>query len=124
MNNTTQDLSEFGYIELMEASKLLKAYADSHNIGELKGLTLNFNSSSGFVFLSDEDLRVYMLNNDKIEEWFNCSYCGFEGFKDDFKDHKPKNAECNEFVKDCFEFENAINEQNDNYNISISEVLK
>ncbi len=92
MNELTNDLSDFGYIELMEASKLLKEYAGSHEIGELSGVTLNFNKNSGYVFLSDEDYRVFMLDEDKIKEWFNCFECGFEGFDKEMTEHKTECA--------------------------------
>jgi len=78
------DLSEWGYQELEEAAELLKAYADygADFLGD--GITLNFNTHSGYVFLSDADYNVGMLREDgKIHQWFSCPECGTEGFADD-----------------------------------------
>jgi hypothetical protein len=85
MNNIIScDLSLFGYRELGEAAELLKAYADhgAEFLGD--GITLNFNTYSGYVFLSDEDYNVGMLGEDgKIHQWFSCLECGTEGFAED-----------------------------------------
>ena len=95
MEVVTTDLSKFGYMELEEASKLLLAYVKqgAENLGD--GLTLNFNTSSGYVFLSDEDYNVYMLNENELKQFFNCAECGNEGFKEDF----DKNSDC-EYCKE------------------------
>jgi len=88
------DLSEFGNRELEEASKLLMKYAKNDfasNSSELgDGLKLCFNKNSGYVFLSDEDYRVLMLNDkDELEEWLNCGECGEEDFKSEFQKKEP-----------------------------------
>lgn len=107
-NVVTADLSQFGYRELKEATKLLEAYTEdryvrpsvSEWIGD--GLTLNFNTSSGYVFLSDEDYHTFLINEEedgedgKLDIWLSCPNCGKEGFPkeliadpqcDDCKEH-------------------------------------
>lgn len=86
------DFSEFGYREIKMASDLLNAYLKS-DIEIEDGLKVAFNSNSANVFLTDNEYNVWMMNGDKLEQWFNCSECGFEGFKEDFKDQ----TDC----KDC-----------------------
>ena len=86
MDIVTADLSKFGYRELDEAGKLLIAYAKNGVDFLSDGITLNFNTNSGFVFLSDEDYNVGILNEGKVEQWFNCSECGEEGFKEHFEE--------------------------------------
>jgi hypothetical protein len=81
MTENTRDLSKFGYRELEMAGRLLSNLKD---IDAGDGLTVEFNPNSGNVFLVDEDFRVWMMNGDKIEEFFSCSECGNEGFKEDF----------------------------------------
>jgi hypothetical protein len=105
---TTFDLSEFGNIEIEEAIKLLNAIKDTDlDLGE--GLKLCFNKNSGYVFLTNEDYRTFMINpdNDKLEEWFSCSYCGCEGFKDyvkDIENHETDNKkECLNWIKENLE---------------------
>lgn len=98
-NLVTADLNEFGYMELIEASKLLKSFAESDIRIDSDGLTLNFNKNSGFVFLSDENYDVWMMNGDKLEQWYSCPICGHEGFKEDMT-HNEDNPECQEYLKD------------------------
>jgi hypothetical protein len=123
MEIVTADLSKFGLIEIDEAIRLLTAYREqsdrqggSLNLGD--GITLNFNSNSGYVFLSDEDYNVFMMNGDLLEEWFNCSYCGHEGFKEDMY-HEPKDKDCTEYlesigVKEIDSFSEEHGEKDDN----------
>ena len=81
----TENLSDFGNREKLIAGKLLTTMA-------WKGLPYDFNSdglkiamnmSSGYVFLTNEDLQVAMFNGEKIERWYTCSNCGNEGFFED-----------------------------------------
>lgn len=99
MEITTVDLSKFRYRELDIASDLLKEYSKRNYDFLSDGLTLNFNANSGNVFLSDEEYNVGMLNNGKLEQWFNCGYCGHEGFKEDML-HEPEDFNCKEFMQE------------------------
>ncbi len=77
----TADLSQFGIRELMFAQRLLKAYTE-HGAEFLNcGLTINFNTSSGYVFLSDEDYNVGVLDESEeyIVQFYTCPQCGYEG---------------------------------------------
>ena len=90
MDVVTADLSKFGNREIKEAIELLTEYLENPLDCLGDGLTLNFNCNSGYVFLSDEDLNVGMLNGEKLEQFFNCSECGREGFKEGF----DKDSDC------------------------------
>lgn len=80
----TADLSRFGYQELVQARELLHYYLESGAPFLGRGLTLNFNTHSGCVFLCDEDYRVGMLDGEgNLREWFFCPECGTEGFDGD-----------------------------------------
>ena len=93
----TNDLSDFGQREKEIAGELLKQSGD---IDAGTGLKVEFNPMSGNVFLVDDDYRVFMLNDDDIiSEWFNCSYCGHEGFKEDLY-HDAKHKDCIDFMKE------------------------
>jgi len=103
MGIVTADFSEFGYRELKKATELLKAYME----GRFKednffndGLKICFNPHSGYVFLSDTDLKKGLLNsNNEIEEFVTCPNCGHEGFKsEEFKEVEEglKCPECEE----------------------------
>lgn len=95
MENTivTCDLSKFGYRELSEASQLLKLYSENPVEFLNDGITLNFNSNSGIVFLSDEDYNVAIEEDGKLVQFFNCPQCGNEGTDDDF-DFTKHNGYC------------------------------
>ena len=88
MNNSViQDFSEFGYLEKEEAQKLLAAYGThkDHTKHLGQGVEVWFNKFSGFVFLSDEDYNVAMLNIDDIlEDFYVCPNCGHEDTASDF----------------------------------------
>lgn len=109
----TEDLGDFGFRELKMASELLNAYInDPNGIDHSDGLKLAFNMNSGYVFLTDEDYRDYMLNgNDKLEEYLHCSYCGHEGFREEFKD-QTNCKECNRIYKQGY-FTSFENEEED-----------
>ena len=94
-DSVTDDWSEFGQREIWMAKELLSHVKEIDSYGKV---TVMFNRYSGFVFLTDEDYRCFMMNNDKIEEWFTCPYCGHEGFKEDMH-HEPQSSECTEYMK-------------------------
>lgn len=88
-DNPTSDLSKFGMVELREGGKILTAYAD-RQLTDLAnehfsddGVKLAFNTSSGYVFLTNEDYQVLMLNGDKLDLWVWLGYEGKEGFVED-----------------------------------------
>ena len=97
----TNNLEDFGFIELHEAGRLLvtlKTNNDkTNNLGS--GLKVEFNPSSGNVFLVDEDYNVAMMNGDTLEDWYMCPYCGHEGFLSEIG-HEPKDEECKQFLED------------------------
>lgn len=85
MEDSSGDLNNFGYREIEEAKKLLDAFAYRNRTEILgDGVTLHFNANSGNVFLMDDDYNAALVtDNGELEDWFICSECGFEGFKDD-----------------------------------------
>ena len=94
------DFSNFGSREIKMASELLDAYLNSNIQLAGAGMKVCLNQDSGYVFLSDEDYNTYMMNGDKLEQFFNCPECGHEGFREEFKDQ-----ECSE-CKEIFNREN------------------
>lgn len=96
--SNTRDMSEFGYIELAEAGDLLRAYADNPEILE-DGVAVEFNPNSGNVFLVDDDCNVALLNRGKLERWYSCPICGWEGFLDEM-DHGEDNEGCQEYLRE------------------------
>lgn len=91
----TEDWNKFGYREIEMAKELLSHVKEIDSYGKV---TVQFNTSSGCVFLCDENYRVWMMNGENIEEFFSCPYCGHEGFLEDMM-HEPKDEECTEFLQ-------------------------
>lgn len=92
----TSDWSKFGYQEIEEAKELLSHIKEIDNYGKVEVM---FNTHSGYVFLSDEDYKTWMMNGDKIEEWYSCPYCGHEGFLEDM-DHESEEEECTRYMEE------------------------
>ncbi len=85
--DNTRDLSKFGFRELAEAARLLTAYTeDRPDWLHDEGVAIEFNPDSGYVFITDEDLNVGMLNGGTLEQWHFCFECGAEGFREDLVD--------------------------------------
>ena len=94
----TSDLSRFGYREKEMASELLKAHCSSeHDITKQLGsdVRVYMNTHSGYMFLSDGDYNVAMMNGDYLEDVLVCSECGNEGFVEEIEDSD------NECCKQC-----------------------
>jgi hypothetical protein len=99
-NATTTDLSNFGYRELKITRDLLDAMITDglpENFHE-KGLTTMFNRNSGFVFLTNDDFQVAMMNGENLEMYYTCPECGEKGFKEDLE--KSLNKCCEEYLKE------------------------
>ncbi len=90
----TVDMSEFGHRELSEAIELLTLYKngifyEDNKLG--KGLSVNFNKHSGYVFLSDENYHVYMEKDASLEQWLVCGQCGHEDFESNIERDSEEN---------------------------------
>ena len=87
---TTTNLAEFGRHQLKEVGEMLIAYANKqyeHPFFTNNGVHAVLNKNSGFVFLTDDDYNVLMLNSkDELEGWYNLPYSGEEGFFSDLID--------------------------------------
>ena len=102
MNNAyTEDLSEFGFRELDEASKLLGAIKNGlPSDFEDDGIKVGFNSSSGFVFLTNSEYQVAMLDDKgKLYSFYTTPYEGYEGSLEELLDeYDNMNQDDQEYV--------------------------
>lgn len=96
----TSDLADFGARERMMAADLLKAANDQGFPSDFydDGVTVAMNRNSGYVFLTNSEYQVAMLNGDKLETFYSCPGCGEEGFVDEI-DHEG-NRECRRFLRE------------------------
>lgn len=98
---TTTDLAKFGNREKAMAAVLLQAMTkkglpDDFNDDEV---TVMMNDQSGNVFLTNSDYQVAMMDGLELRSFYNCPYCGHEGFVSEMG-HEPKNIECSEYMND------------------------
>ena len=91
----TSDLSRFGPRERGMAARLLTASTEHGFPSDFDddGVTVMMNTNSGYVFLTNAGCEVAMMNGDRLESFYNCGYCGHEGFADEFE-HEAENREC------------------------------
>ena len=84
----TSDLSKFGSRERKMAEDLLKAWRTQGLPDGFDGdeVTIFLNMQSGYVFLSDENYQVAMMNDDKLEIFYTDFETGEEGFLDELSD--------------------------------------
>jgi len=61
------------------------------------GIEVFFNTSSGFVFLSDEDCNVAIMSGDVLVDFVSCPNCGNE---DTLPDFDFEDDCCQEFKKE------------------------
>ncbi len=82
---TTRDLSKFGYREKAMAAILLTELTNGNLPQDFYNdeTTIMMNRNSGNVFLTNSDYQVAMMNDDKLEMFYNLPYEGAEGFIDD-----------------------------------------
>ena len=95
---TTTDLSDFGYRELKMAADLLQAYCNG-NKPEWLGddIQLMMNTGSGYVFLTDQDCNVAMLNGDELDAFLFTPHDGHEGFIDELTEqYAPDDLNCDD----------------------------
>lgn len=82
---TTTDLADFGFMELEEVEKLIRAWKEQGLPDDFynEDVHIMFNKNSGSVFLTNSEFQVATMNGDDLESWYYCGNCGHEGFKED-----------------------------------------
>jgi hypothetical protein len=97
---TTTDMAKMGSRERGMMRELLNAWNEQGLPEDFEAdeVVVMFNMNSGSVFLTNSEYQAAMMNGDKLETWYNCPYCGHEGFKEDMK-HKPEAKDCTEYLE-------------------------
>ena len=81
----TENLSDFGYRERNEFIKILQIWQNNglpENFYDA-GVRIAMNSSSGYVFLTNDDYQCVMCNGEELEMWYTLPESGYEGFLGD-----------------------------------------
>lgn len=88
---TTTNLADFGRRELSMLSEMLEHYSNGayhHPYWTDEGVQAMMNTYSGYVFLTDSDYNVLMMNGNALEPFYSLPYSGEEGFLEDFSDNE------------------------------------
>lgn len=93
---TEIDLSNYGFLELSQIAEILELYSSGNGIDDIEPpIRLGYNGNSVTAFIIDSNENVFMPNDGKLEQWFNCGSCGKEGFKESFY-NSEKQYNCKE----------------------------
>lgn len=101
----TSNFEDFGYQEIDEVTDLLQALKTGNVTPVFENYWYNdevkpmFNTHSGYVFLTNADYQVGMMNDGKLDMFENCPECGQEGFPEEFKDMMGDCESCQEIHK-------------------------
>jgi len=97
----TENIGDFGFREIKLLKDLLTAWTEQGLPDDFYGEQVRpaMNTNSGYVFLTNADYQVAMLNGDKLETWYTCPICGHEGFREDMR-HNENRAECQEYLRE------------------------
>lgn len=81
----TEDLADFGFRELKEAGKLLTAISNGlPDDFDDQGIKIGFNLNSGYVFLTNENYDVAMVDDKgELYSFYSTPYEGVEGSLED-----------------------------------------
>ena len=92
MEQTTTDFARFGHRERAMAEELLKAWREQGLPEDFyeEEVTVMMNFSSGYVFLTNADFQVAMMNGEELESFYTDPETGEEGFRDELSDATKK----------------------------------
>jgi hypothetical protein len=89
---TTTNLSDFGNRERAIAIELMTEWNNGNLPSDFKvgfeenNVQIMMNTTSGNVFLTNDEYQVAMMNGEKLESYYTSPYNGIEGFYDDLVD--------------------------------------
>ena len=76
------------YVERKEVQNIITAWNEHGLPNDFydEGVKFAFNRNSGYVFLTNDDYQVCMMNGDELEMFYTSPYEGHEGFINDLFD--------------------------------------
>ena len=110
-NYLTEDITDIPLHEVVPLLTALDAWRSGSTIAATKlfqaawydqGSKVAMNNQSGYVFLSNEDFQVAMIDNDKLTMFLNCGECGNEGLEGEFEVVDSCEG-CKDIIKDIKE---------------------
>jgi hypothetical protein len=93
----TEDFSKFGFRELDEAGQLQNGLPSDF---EDEGIKVGFNMHSGYVFLTNSEFQVAMVDDKgKLYSFYTTPYQGYEGSLEELlEEYDNMNDEDKDFV--------------------------
>jgi hypothetical protein len=79
MNVMTTDLADFGHREKMMAAELLQNSGNLPDDFANDGVTIGFNRMSDYVFLTNAEFDVAIMEDGELVSFYNSPYEGHEG---------------------------------------------
>ena len=81
----TSDMGKFGLREIEMAKELMTAWVEQGLPEDFDqdGAKVAMNMNSGYVFLTNDEYQVAMMNGDVLESFYSCPECDAEGFAED-----------------------------------------
>ena len=95
----TENLADFGYREQDIAKDIFIAWKKHGLPSDFwnEGVKIAMNMNSGYVFLTNEDYQVAMLEGDQLVSFYNSPYAGIEGtfeeLKEEYQEMHPRDKE-------------------------------
>jgi len=107
-NDYTENLANFGFRELDEASKLLSAIKNGlPDDFDNQGIRVGFNRNSGYVFLTNDECHVAMYDDQSKElySFYSTPYEGREGcYEELLQEYDDMHSEDQEFMNEIKQY--------------------
>ena len=110
-NYLTEDITDIPLDEVVPLLTALDAWRSGSTIAATKMFEASWydqrtkvamNNQSGYVFLTNEDWQVSMIDNGKLTMFLNCGQCGNEGLEGEFEVYDSCEG-CKDILKDIKE---------------------
>ena len=111
-NNYTENLADFGFRELDEASKLLSAIKNGlPDDFDNQGIRVGFNMNSGYVFLTNDEYQVAMYDDESKElySFYLTPYESREGsYEELLQEYDDMHPEDQEFMNEIKQYNRKV----------------
>jgi len=112
MDGYTENLADFGFRELKEAGKLLTAISNGlPDDFDIEGIKVAFNQNSGYVFLTNSEYQVAMVDDEEgnLYSFYSTPYEGREGcFEELMDEYDDMVDEDKEFMNDLKQYHKEV----------------
>ena len=108
----TENLADFGFKELDDASKLLSAIKNGlPDDFDNQGIRVGFNRYSGYVFLTNDEYQVAMYDDEskKLYSFYSTPYEGKEGsYEELLQEYDDMHPEDQKFMNEIKQYNREV----------------